>query len=239
MRLLSSSSDTHLSADVKQLSLFSVHGLQFWTAGSYPPAHKQTMGSVTELPLCPPLPSSPCSAGHSSCAVTKLREERKGQLVLTQATGGTRGAEPACQCGTSNRFRFSPWFGTIPWRREWQPTSVFVPGESHRQRSLVGCSPWGHKELDMTEATQHYPLSYIAPVHSILAETPVGRHRNGAYLGAIPHRESPSPPLSPPTAASTQGFTNPQVQGQKPCFLHTNSHVGQRWFFFFLSLIPS
>ena len=37
------------------------------------------------------------------------------------------------------------------WRWEWLPTPVFLPGESHRQRSLVGYSPWGHKELDMTE----------------------------------------------------------------------------------------
>ena len=37
------------------------------------------------------------------------------------------------------------------WRREWQPTPVSLPGESHGQRSLVGYSPWGHKELDTTE----------------------------------------------------------------------------------------
>ena len=39
----------------------------------------------------------------------------------------------------------------IPWRREWLSTPVFLPGESHGQRSLAGYSPWGHKELDMTE----------------------------------------------------------------------------------------
>ena len=44
----------------------------------------------------------------------------------------------------------SPWVGKI-WRRKWQPTSVFLPGEFHEQRSLVGYSPWGHKESDMTE----------------------------------------------------------------------------------------
>ena len=38
-----------------------------------------------------------------------------------------------------------------PWRREWLPTPVFLPGESHGQRSLAGYSPWGHKESDMTE----------------------------------------------------------------------------------------
>ena len=41
----------------------------------------------------------------------------------------------------------------IPWRRAWQPTPVFLPGESHGQRSFMGYSPQGHKELDMTEAT--------------------------------------------------------------------------------------
>ena len=46
---------------------------------------------------------------------------------------------------------FNPWVGKIPWRRECQPTPVFLPGESHGQRSLVGYSPWGRKELDMTE----------------------------------------------------------------------------------------
>ena len=41
--------------------------------------------------------------------------------------------------------------GQIPWRRKWQPTPVFLPGEFHGQRSLAGYSPWGHKELDTTE----------------------------------------------------------------------------------------
>ena len=40
------------------------------------------------------------------------------------------------------------------WRRKWQPTSVFWPGESHGRRSLVGCSPWGRTESDTTEATK-------------------------------------------------------------------------------------
>ena len=56
--------------------------------------------------------------------------------------------ESTCQC---RRHRFDPWVGKIPWRRKWQPTPVFLPGESHGQRSLGGYSPWGHKELDMTE----------------------------------------------------------------------------------------
>ena len=43
----------------------------------------------------------------------------------------------------------------IPWRRAWQPTPVFLPGEPHEQRRLAGYSPWGCKKLDMTEATEH------------------------------------------------------------------------------------
>ena len=43
------------------------------------------------------------------------------------------------------------WVGKMPWRREWLPTPVFLPGKSHGQRNLTGYSPWGLKELDMTE----------------------------------------------------------------------------------------
>ena len=66
---------------------------------------------------------------------------------------GASGKELACQCRGHKRLRFDPWVGKIPWRRAWQPTVVFLPGESHGPRSLVGYSPWGHKELDTTEAT--------------------------------------------------------------------------------------
>ena len=48
-------------------------------------------------------------------------------------------------------LRFNPWIRQIPWRRKQQPTPVFSPGKSCGQRSLVGYSPWGHKESYMTE----------------------------------------------------------------------------------------
>ena len=47
--------------------------------------------------------------------------------------------------------KFDPWVRKIPWRREWQPTPVLLPGQSHGQRSLAGPSAWGCKELDTTE----------------------------------------------------------------------------------------
>ena len=54
---------------------------------------------------------------------------------------------------TMQEMQVRPQGGKIPWRRKWQCTLVFLPGESHGQRSLAGYSPWGHRELDMTEAT--------------------------------------------------------------------------------------
>ena len=51
------------------------------------------------------------------------------------------------------RRRFDPWVRKIPWRRAWQPTPVFLPGEPHGQRSLVGYSPWGGTESDTTKVT--------------------------------------------------------------------------------------
>ena len=56
--------------------------------------------------------------------------------------------ESTCQC---SRRGFDPWVGKTPWRRKWQPSQVFLPGEFHRQRSVTGYSPRGCEELDMTE----------------------------------------------------------------------------------------
>ena len=55
--------------------------------------------------------------------------------------------ESACQC---RRHGFNPWPRKIPWRREWQPPPVFLPGKPHGQRNLVSYSPWGRKEFNMT-----------------------------------------------------------------------------------------
>ena len=54
---------------------------------------------------------------------------------------GASGKEPACQCRRLKRHRFDPWVGKIFWRWAWQPTPVFLPGESHGQRNLASYSP--------------------------------------------------------------------------------------------------
>ena len=62
--------------------------------------------------------------------------------------GGSDGKESASSAGDLSSI---PGLGRAPWRREWQLTPAFLPGEFHGQRSLVGYSPWGCKEYDMTE----------------------------------------------------------------------------------------
>ena len=79
--------------------------------------------------------------------------------VLSSTAGGIYGSsqvvpvvkKPTCQCRRHKRLGFDPWVGKILWRRAQQPTPAFLPGESRGQRSLAGCSPWGHTESDMTE----------------------------------------------------------------------------------------
>ena len=84
--------------------------------------------------------------GFPHCGRTLYQLSHKG------SPGGTSGKEPACQFRRQRR-RFDPWVRKAPWRRAWQPTPAFLPGESHGQRSLVGYSPHGHQESDMTEKT--------------------------------------------------------------------------------------
>ena len=61
--------------------------------------------------------------------------------------GGLEVKASACNAGDQDLI---PGSGRFPWRRKWQPTPVFLPGESHGRRSLVGHSPWGCKESDTT-----------------------------------------------------------------------------------------
>ena len=78
---------------------------------------------------------------HSRVHIWKL-------LCQTGFPGGSEVKASACTC---RRPGFDPWVGKIPWRRKWQPTPVFLPGESHGLRSLVNYSPQCCKESDTTE----------------------------------------------------------------------------------------
>jgi len=90
-------------------------------------------------------------------------------------TGGSDGKESACNVG---ELVFDPWVGKVPWRRPWQPTQIFLPGESHGQRSLAGYSPWGHEPSDMTEQLSTHmdgwvPLPFTRNCHNIASYTPI------------------------------------------------------------------
>ena len=71
--------------------------------------------------------------------IIQIQRRLKGFL------GGTSGKEPACQSRRHKRCGFDPWIRKNPWRREWHPTPVFLPGELHGQRILAGYSPWVEK----------------------------------------------------------------------------------------------
>ena len=87
-------------------------------------------------------------------------------------SGGASGKEPTSQCRRGKRCRFDPWVKKILWRRAWQPTPVFFPGEFFGPRSLAGYSLQGRKEWDTTEATKHSPVITIWCFSPVVAQVP-------------------------------------------------------------------
>ena len=67
--------------------------------------------------------------------------------------GGASGKEPTCQCRRHKRRGFDPWVKKIPWRRAWQPTPVFLPGESPWTEKPGRLQSMGSKESDTTEVS--------------------------------------------------------------------------------------
>ena len=90
----------------------------------------------------PPRPSS-VSVGLACYA-----EEEDRNYLRHSFPSSSDSKEFACSAGDPG---FDPWVGKIPWRMAWQPTPIFLPGESHGQRSLMDYSPLGHKGSDATE----------------------------------------------------------------------------------------
>ena len=84
------------------------------------------------------------------------RQHFPGGPVIRTLTGNVSGKESTYQCRRPKKCRFNSWVGKIPQKRAWQPTPVFLPGESHGQRSLVGYSLWGCTEsAKATQPTAH------------------------------------------------------------------------------------
>ena len=129
-----------------------------WRADPSPAsAGAESPGGVSCLSTLLSLPWTRCigSVQHLKSKFGKdyLLEVKVKALTLVEGPLGRREGPPsppsrkesACDVG------FDPRVGKIPWRRKWQPSPVFLPGESHGQRSPVGYGPWGRKESDMTE----------------------------------------------------------------------------------------
>ena len=107
--------------------------LLYWQAGS--------------LPLTPP--GNPVLANFNGCSNHDFSYKffhfqlcgNHNCIFLISISGfpsGTSGKQPTCQCRRHNRRQFNPWVRKTLWRRAWQPTPVFLPGESHGQRTLGG-----------------------------------------------------------------------------------------------------
>ena len=110
------------------------------------------------------------------CACTSTFEQlRERQKVFPESAGlkclqlktiqgsprGLSGKESTCQCGRHRRLRIDPWVGKITWKRSWQPTPAFLPGESHNrgawQAAVQGVSKTQTGVSIYTHQTIHIP----------------------------------------------------------------------------------
>ena len=129
-------------------------GVLLWLKTAEILAHKLVQPSSSRLHLCLPFTRSPgCARGNEliirrRSALTKWCEKPYLPKWLSSK-------ESTCQCRRHKRCVFDPWVRKIPWRRAWQPMSIFLLGESYGQGSLVVYSPQNCKESDTTEVTQH------------------------------------------------------------------------------------
>ena len=130
--------------------------------------------------------------------------------------------EPTCQCRRHKRCGFDPWVGKISWRRKWQSTPVFLPGEPHRQRSLAGCSPWGAKSR--TQISLEHILKQILGHAAGVAELPgVGEAPthgvwSSPFHGLYSPLNSPGQNTGESSLSLLQGIF--PTQGSNPGHLH-------------------
>ena len=89
---------------------------------------------------------------HEGKYMETLKLKNRTPLIMNCFPSGSAVKNPSAAKEIQETW-FHPCVGKIPWRTKRQPTAVFLPGKPHGQRSLVGYSPWGHEELDMTENT--------------------------------------------------------------------------------------
>ena len=136
--------------------------------------------------VCAPGPPTWRSGKESAC-------QGKGHQEVTRCRG----------------HGFHLWVGKIPWRRKWQHSPIFLPGKFHGQRSLMGYSPWGCKELDTPKHTAHTSPSAPHPA---------------------PSPPSPAPSLMGPVQASLSSPFRPSSPVvSSPCGDLSQTHPSFLW----------
>ena len=123
---------------------------------------------------------------------------------------------------------FDPWVGKIPWRREWQPITVFLPGEFHGERSLAGYSPWGCQESRLGDL--HYIKNWSIHRDLYLISTLIWM--NGRDTGAAPSwNRAPKDHTKGKREVMTE--SGRETQSKHPCepFLPLGSKYGISFFF--------
>ena len=173
---------------------------------------------------CPGPPSTCCSVPPSACLI-----------LLSKDTWGLR---PFCLLLSAiplpwytvyvqSRPGFNPWARKIPWRRKWHPTPVSLPGESYGQRSLVGYSPWGCKELDTTERL-HFTMYSLEPDRHISDVLVLrrGERRIGWQKAGALESKSSSGPEKPAQRILLTLFPSPALLKKMLSFVR--GHLGGR-----------
>ena len=118
-----------------------------------------------------------CSPHSEAVSLISAEAQEKQLLSSMRRQGLSQMAlvvkNPLANAEDVERWEFNPWVGKIPWRRAQQPTSVFLPGKSHRERSLVGCCPvskksWtGLKWLSTHAHTEYTSLCYSVRIYCL------------------------------------------------------------------------
>ena len=130
-------------------------------------SHWSSTAAVVVQPcpaLCDPMDCRPPASSVHGVLQARILE----WVAMPSSRGSSHPRDRTCMSWVSCIGRkilyhwaeFNPWVGKIPWRRKREPTPVLLPGKSNGQRSLVGYSPWGHKESDTTEWL-HFLLSFF------------------------------------------------------------------------------
>ena len=120
------------------------------------------------------------------------------------------GKESACQC---RRHGLDPWFRKILWRRNRQPTIVFLPGKFHGKKSLAGYSPWGLKESDIVEQLSTR-MPYMA---GICEKEPKSNIFISSYISSVAQ--------SCPTICDPMNHTSPGLPVHHQLPKYTQRHV--------------